>query len=98
MASAAGIGRNVRVEKQSREETSTHWEARYRGLCKTTQYYVAVPVKHTVEYDHEIVTFQPNKEAIEVCQDKPCDCDPGFRVWSCSGQLPSLAQSSTEHL
>ena len=61
-----GIGRNTRTEKESREEEYTVWETRYRGLCRTTEYYVGIPAKRRVEFDKEVTTFQLNTENIKV--------------------------------
>lgn len=61
-----GIGRNTRLEKQAREEDYTQWETRYRGLCRTTQYYVGMPAKRVVEYDQEVTTFEIKREEIKV--------------------------------
>ena len=62
-----GIGRNTRTEKESREEDYTVWETRYRGLCRTTEYYVGIPAKRRVDFDKEVTTFQLNTENIKVC-------------------------------
>ena len=62
----SGIGRNTRTEKESREEEYTVWETRYRGLCRTTEYYVGIPAKRRVEFDKEVTTFQLNSDSIKV--------------------------------
>lgn len=61
----AGIGRNTRVEKQTRVEAHTKFEQRKRGLCGQHVYYVGVPTTRTVEFDQNVTTFELNPEQIK---------------------------------
>lgn len=62
----AGIGRQTRIEEKTREEEYTVWEKRYRGLCRSSEFYIGIPAKRVVHYQQEVTTYQLQPEAIQV--------------------------------
>ena len=54
-----------------RTEEYVVWERRFRGLCRTTEYYVGRPATRSVPHVHNQVTYSLQPEAIKVTR-PPC--------------------------
>lgn len=71
-----------------RTEEYVVWERRFRGLCRTTEYYVGRPARRSVPHVHNQVTYSLQPEAIKVT---PLPCTPPSVCYSLR-RLASLAR------
>lgn len=59
----AGITQTDVTKSRSRDVEHTVWEKRYRGICRTGEFYVGKPVKRTISETYTETEFhiQPDK-------------------------------------
>lgn len=52
---------------RSEEEEYTVWERRYRGICRTGEYFVGRPATRTVQKEYRETVYELEPQHIKVC-------------------------------